>query len=559
VAERNPRRQLAARIALATAAAATLATCVLIVWARLTFLDPGHVLAVLDDARAHEYLRERGLPGWLDGRMRELGYDDAAQRHFAGQVLRDVISEDALRDRSAMILDAVLPYATGETEQLTIRPGLDEWMLAVPDALARQSFPSWLVDAVLLPKLEQAATELRREPLTMPLTPDDTREIAHEIAPPAWVEGQVVGATYTVARWAVGAQRTFEIRIDYTDRVPRATAAIERLFRGSAVEGVLLDRVVVPAAVQALEQVEPFAQLGVERAHVRDAIERLAPAGWLSAQVSAAIEAFGAWLSGRADVFELVIDTGVLRDTATSVVSSVARETLGDAVTDEMLEALSDTVHAFVPVTTTWTETELRAAIGDDAHDELRWIRAAILEGFRYDQEDLRRELRERVGLADERIDDVRAVLGEGFVYTEHDLRAARLGLPLETVLSSVADASAWAPAPFIVAGALLLTLAFLSGPGAWPRLRWTLGAIGAAGLLTLLVLAPVGSAHIDAHVLDWVPGAADSDAALAFGQRLRTALGASVDRLYWIGGALVFCGGAPFAVAWAVARRKRC
>jgi hypothetical protein len=257
------------------------------------------------------------------------------------------------------------------------------------------------------------------------------------------------------------------------------------------------------------------------------------------------------------DVFELAIDTGALRDTAASVVGEVARETLGAELSDEMLEELTDSVRSAVPETTTWTETELRAAIGDDAHDQLRWLRRTIVEGFRYDQDDIRRELRDRVGLDDRAIDAIRAVIGEGYVYTEVDLRAGRLGLPLEGILSSLASAMAWSPLPFVLAVVLLVALALVSGPGGWPRARWTLGATTAAGLLTLLVLAPVIGAMIDAHVLDWAPGAADSDAARAFAERLRSALGRSVDGLRWIGGALALAAGAPLTAHMAFRVRR--
>jgi len=545
-------------IALAVGAAAATAASTGTLWLRTTLLDPAHMLEVLEDANAHAYLREQGLPSWLDDRMRAFGVEDLAQREFARRVLQEVVSEEALRERSTLILERLLPYAAGDTEELTIRPRLDEWVLAVPDALARLSFPAWLTDAVLVPKLEPAVAALRREPLSVRLTAEQTRELAREIAPAQWMNGQVVGATYAVARWAVGEQRTFQVRIRYADRVAQATAAFERLMRESGVESVLLERVVVPAAVQGLAQLAPFAEHGADPVEVRRAIERLAPRGWLADQVAGAIDALGAWLAGRVDGFLYTINTGALRDTAASVVGEVARETLGEHVTDEELKELSRTVRAFFPESTTWTDTELRAALGDEAHDQLQWLRATIREGFTYDQDVLRRELRDQMGLTDGQIDTVRGVLGEGFAYTELDLRAGRLGLPLEGAMASVRRLSTWGPVPSGMALALLLALALVSGPGSRGRAQWVLGAIMVAGFLALLVLAPIAAAFVNAHVLDWVPGSADTDAARAFADRLGEALDGTVDRLRWLGGGMALGAGVPLGVVLWRGRRRR-
>ncbi len=477
----------------------------LVEWARQTVLDPAYVKPLLRDAGAYAFVREEALPAWLDRQLDAFGVEEAQHRAFAVQVLLDVVGEEELRERVEHVLDEALPFATGDRDELTIRPRLSEWVLEVPEALARLEFPAWLVDAVLAPRLRPALAALASEPLSVPVEPGEAREIARLIAPPEWTDGQVVGATYAVARWAVGAQRTFEIRIDYSERVGPATTVFKQLLRRSRVEDVLLDRVVVPMAAQALSELEPFSE-EVPDGALRESIRRAAPRGWIARQVDGVIDAMGEWLAGRRTDLVYTVQTGSLAGAADRIVREMLRQTLGDDA-GPLAGPLLARVRRYFPEQTVWSSENLRAGVGEETFEQLLTVRRMVTEGFAYDHEDLRRDLRSQLGLGDEQIDRVRHVLGASYAYTEADLFGAGLGTEAESVLLSARSAMRYELVPHVVSLVLLVGLFAAAGPGGFRRGLYALAAFAAGGLVVWVVAAPAVAATLEAHLVAALPG----------------------------------------------------
>src|SRR5690606_21902273 len=112
--------------------------------------------------------------------------------------------------------------------------------------------------------------------------------LATEVAPEDWLSGQVVGATYAVARWAVGVERRFEVRIDYAERVIEAAEVFRRVLRGSDVRRMALAHFIVPEAQRGLAEL-PLLQL--DDAAVTQLVEEVAPVGYLEAQVDEIVTA----------------------------------------------------------------------------------------------------------------------------------------------------------------------------------------------------------------------------------------------------------------------------
>ena len=477
----------------------------LVEWASHTVLEPDHVKPMLREANVYALLRTETLPDWLDAELVEFGVDDPEHRAFVARVLTEVVGEDELRERVDRALDQILPYLARESDPMTVQPRLAEWALEVPDTLARLDLPSFMVDSVLAPKLRPALSALAAEPLHARVDPDDARAIAREIAPTAWMDAQVVGATYAVARWAVGAQRTFEIRIDYAERVDAATEVFKRLLRRSDVEQVLVDRVVLPMAEQGLVGLPPFAE-GVDREVLADVVREVAPRGWLTRQVDGLIDALGEWLAGRTDEIEHIVDTGALAGTAGDIVVTLARRTLGDTVAAAMEPSLRASVRQYFPDTTSWSTEDLRAGAGEEAYQQLLRMRGFVTDGFVYDQDDLRRDLSTQLGLGDAEIDRVRHLSSESYAYTEVDLQRDALGTDVEATLRRTRDAMAWALPIHLATLALLIALVFAAGPGTWRRALFTTGTLGVAGLAVWAALAPAVGTTLEAQALRLLP-----------------------------------------------------
>lgn len=475
-------------------------------WATHTVLEPHYVKPTLREAGVYRLMRDETLPGWLEAKLQSFGVDDPLHRSYVISVLVTVIGEDELRQRVEHGLDQVLPYLVGDEDQFTVRPRLSEWALEIPETLARLDLPTFFVDSVLAPKLRPALGALAGDPLHVSVEPDDAQRIANEIVPPAWVDAQVVGATYAVARWATGAQRTFEIRIDYTERVDAATAVFKRLLRRSDVEQVLIDRVVLPMAEAGLADLEELSAAEIDPATLGDVVREVAPPGWLTRQVDALIDALGDWLAGRTEEVELMVQTGALSTTAGDIVVELTRRTLGDAAAQTLAAPLRERVQQYFPEETSWSTDDLRAGIGEDAYRELLRMRGFVTQGFVYTHDDLRRDLRERLGLDDAQVDGLRHVLGESYAYTEIDLGNHALGTELERTMISVRRAMAWAIPVHVLALLLLVALVIVSGPGPWHRTLWTIGTLAVAGLGVWVALTPWVASILEVRFVALIP-----------------------------------------------------
>ena len=478
----------------------------LLEWASLTVLDPDYVKPALREAGVYEVLHQETIPGFLDRELLSFGLDEPEQREFVKRVVAEVAPPDALRERVEHALDQVLPYVARETGEMTIRPRLSEWALAVPDTLARLDFPTWMVDAVLAPRLRPALEAVAADPLRARVSAGDAPRVAGAIAPPRWMDAQVVGATYAVARWATGAQRTFEIRIDYTDRVDAATEAFKEILRTSRVERVLIDRAVVPMAEQGLASLEPFEGTDVDRDALADIVREVAPRGWLTGQVDGLIDALGDWLAGRTEEVEYRIATGELSRTAGDIVVALARRTLGEAATSAVEAPLRESVRRYFPAQTSWSTDDLRAGIGDSAYQQLLGMRRFVTEGFVYTHEDLRRDLSARLGLSDAEIDNVRHILGESYAYTEVDLEKAALGTRLEVALRTARGTTAWALPIHLIAFALLVALVLVAGPSPWRRALFATGTLAVAALAIWIALTPYVASVLEPRTVALLP-----------------------------------------------------
>lgn len=486
--------------------ALALALSMLLLWAETTVLSPTWTRSTLRESGVYGFLRQEALPAWLDARMVEFGIEAPQHRAFAVQVFLEVVREDELRARVEQAADEVLPYLAGRTDQMSVRPRFDRWVLAIPETLARLEFPTWLVDTVLAHKLRPALEALAAEPLGVPVDPGDADQVAREIAPPEWIDAQVVGATYAVARWAVGKQRTFEIRIDYADRVEVATEVFKRLLRRSDVEQVIVDRVVIPMAEQGLAELPAFSER-IDRDLLEATVRRAAPEDWLASQVDGLVDALGDWLAGRTETFSYTVQTGALAPTAEAIVTEMLDRTLGEELSRAAARPLIERVRAYFPRTTTWGEPELAGGVGQESWQQLLVLRGFIAEGFTYDQNDLRRDL-QGLGLDDGAVDRMRHVLGESYVYTELDLASGGLGTDTERLLQTVRGVALDAWAAYLLALLALIALLVAAGPGGFRRAGFVAGAVTAAGLLVWAGLAPWLANALRDGVLSMIPGA---------------------------------------------------
>jgi hypothetical protein len=527
----------------------------------------------IERADAYELYHDVVIPAWIDESLDAFGVEDENARRFTQSIVLDVVTPRELRRRQEPTMRAVLPFAAGVRSELTIHPRFDGWVLAIPDSLARHHLPSWIQTTIVESRLRSALAALPRGPTDAPIDDRVVASLADRIAPEPWIEAQVVGATYAIARWAVGEERRFELHIDFRERVREAGMALKEVLSRSAVEAMMIERVVLPAVEAGLAHVPLLA----DRSRVaRDAIAEIAPPGFVASQVDAMIDALVEYLVGADGEFRYEVDTEPLRGPAARVLSALVYDAalarlgslpacgeaaatataeqqladhaiptcLPDAEQDRSIRAYAQVaaserdrtaalVERHFPRVMRWGSTELRAGIGHGAARELGALRSLVQHGFVYTDEDFRRDLGTQIGLGDARIDALRHFLGSGFTYTEVHLSRAHIAPSVERdliLVHRIAKARWFAGAVLWLS---IVGLAWIGGRDRGRRATTVLSALAISLVLHWLITGPLLGALSRAAILDVLPDTA------AVPARARAGIDALIDRATTVASAL--------------------
>ena len=390
------------------------------------------------------------------------GIDVTAER--VAEAVRRVVPPEWVQANVEAALNAVTPYAVGETDTFEVEVQLSERvdvaLEEIKSILLESDAYDLVYDEVVEPIIKDALGPTVALPFNITISRVEITDALREVAPAQWVQEQAELIVDATGQYMTQETDSLNIDIDLRDNKIAARDVLVRLAREQ------FDRVAndLPACSNS--------QLGSLVTSGLISLPECMPSG------GTAIE-----------------------DQVRRVVADTIRSLQG-----QIEDAIDTAVLAQIPDTLTFTDQTLKdqlAASGaSDNADLLDDVRRIIGEGWTYTDQDLRADLldfdsQDSVDL----LDDVRSFLSDGWVFTEQDLRE-QIGDVDPDVLANLDDgrrifkqARTWRFLVYLPVLILMVIIAFLGGR-TWPgRVAWAAAYLTISAAAIWITFGPVYSA----------------------------------------------------------------
>ena len=400
-----------------------------------------------------------------------LGIDVTSERLI--ESIRRVVSKEWVEGNVEMVLDAVTPYAVGDTDSFVIRVELaDRVSIALDEvkALLRQTDAyELLYNEVVDPIVSDNLGAVAILPFNVEITLEEVKSALRQVAPPDWVADQAELIIDAAGRYVTKRSDNLEITVDLRDNKADAR------------------QVLVKAARDKLDQI----------------IGGLP--GCTAAQTTQVV------VSGLRDIPECMPGGQVAR-----------RQVLEafDAMAEQVESAVDSLVLARIPDTLTFTSEDLRAALGQvgasDNFELLEDLRGIIGDGWTYTDVDLKADLVNVDELdAVDLLEDARSFLAGNWTFTEQDLRDEirnRTGASTVTVftLDEFDRGRTWFKRArtfrylvYLPVALLLLLIGVLGGRTWRGRVGWAAGYMAVSAAIIFSVSGPVFGTLTDDRIDD--------------------------------------------------------
>lgn len=461
--------------------------------------------------------------------------------------IEQVLPPQWLADNVSAVVNAGVPYITGESDRFSITVTVDDRVEAASEVfkelLLEADVHAFLVEDFIQDQLDAALLEL---PFGIALTKEDITDGVIEVVPQDWLKEQVASVLDEVVPYLVGKQDSFSVTIQLNDRAASAITVAEGWFLTSLDGGAydyLLEEQIAPVVQTALGAVVQL-PYGVEvtNEEIVDALAAVIPPQWVAERVSDALDAMGPYIIAETDSFLLTIPLEDRAELAAptlvaavdskfesvytslricsieeipGVVSSLSLESLPACrppiVTYQQLkglvglDVLDELVRGFVdplPDEITVNEQILFAALGDNA-SYLDTTREVLGEGYTFTDQDLLTLIRDQSATAAEGADnvelfqDIRGYLRDGFTFSNADIQDQVEAADLETFdnVRGYIDRGRGLLLLLIVVPLVIATIiGFLGGRRWGTRLAWAGAPVVFAGVVTAIAFGPVAS-----------------------------------------------------------------
>ncbi|MBI2856126.1 MAG: hypothetical protein HYX93_04695 [Chloroflexi bacterium] len=375
-----------------------------------------------------------------------------------------VVPEEWVKEQVDQALDEVTAYIVGDQDSFEIRVELaqqaDVAVTEVKDLLRRANFGELLFDEVVDPFLEGNLTQLTELPFGVTITQEEVKSALRQVAPPQWVEEQVLGVIDEVGPYLTGSSNSFQVVIPLDERREVALGVI-----GDLADAKLRE------LIRGLPQCDagqfPFAG-GFPDANE---LPLCYPPGF--------------------DIEELV-------DSLDIDITGGVDAMIGSQLLD--------------PVT--YTQADLRKALSGSEDTTVLEIvdnvREVVSQGWTYTDADLREDLMESQGEdAIETLDDVRDALSGGFTYTDADLREDLADAGDGEVLDNLdkfrdqlGRARSLQYLVYVLWALLLMAIGVLGGRHWWSKVAWAAVVLSVSSAIVFIASGPiygyVGESRID-------------------------------------------------------------
>ncbi len=409
-----------------------------------TLLEPTYYTDTFLDLDLFNFIYDEGIPSLIgdaekDGRFPAdqipLGIDVSPEGISSN--IKRVLPPAWLEDNVTTVINAAVPYITGEDEHFQITIVVDDRIEAATEVfnemLLEADIHGYLVGEVVTDQIDESDI-LGQLPLGMTLTSQQLVDGIVEIVPEAWFREQVAGVIDEVTPYLLGREDTFSITIPVQERAETGIDVVEgwvlTSLEGEGAYEFLLEEQIAPVVQASLGAVVEL-PYGVTftNAEIVNAISQVLPVEWVTDRVQETVDAVGPYMIGRTESFVIVVPLADRATLAASVLVDVADAKFAERYTSlrvcsvEELLSLSltlDALPACRPPLISYAQ--LKGVVGLDVLEQLV---AAIVE-----------PLPDSIALTDEQvfaqfgdnspvsIDDLREILRDGYTFTEEDLES---------------------------------------------------------------------------------------------------------------------------------------
>ncbi len=502
--------------------------------------------AVLEDTRR---LDASEFGGEFEGNP--LASSGLTTEQIAGAVRRALSPED-IEALTAPAVARLGEYVAGERDEITLTAAADAHLQAVVRELTELMLESGAYGRLLERELTPIFADWVDE--EFPTSGDESgwatflrgsggdaggslTRVFTRVVTPEWMAGQVERALDELTAYVVARSDGFELRIELDDaQAGEAAEEIAAIIAEADAYDVAYTTAVEPAAEAHLDAITdlPYG-IVLTRAEVLASLRNAASPTWVERQGARLAGHVSMYVTGQTDSFAVTFDVVPLKGAAAGALTATASDSLRDmlrslpecstaaesataraalrrelpacipsgvAVDDVVGEAASvlassidESILARVPDTVQYTEQDLRDSLeeddGPDALAALDDIRELFTDGWTYTDADLRAELSDDTDLLG-LIEDVRSLLSEGYVIgTADDSReGVGEGLGATGEWTDRARRGRWIGG--LVAGILLVAVAFLGGKSWRGRIAWAAAVLLVSAGVIALVSGPL-------------------------------------------------------------------
>jgi len=386
-------------------------------------------------------------------------YSITLSKEQVGNFLRAVAPKDWISSEAQAAIDAVTPYATGDSDHFTItihfKDLVDSTAAATLELLSGQETYNYLLDEIITPiVLKNIGTSVNLG-YGITLSHDEIASAIKQGLPQSWVEARLGELINAIAAYVKGEANTIQITVNLADRKAAALDVLTSL------------------ADQKLE-VRFYSLPVCSMAQFLQIVQTLPPGSVPSCRPS-------------------------------GVSYQDFKTTLGINIANSVKQAVGD----HLPNQWVYTGADLRQSLGEDNADFLDKARNWVSSGWTFSDADLV----DKLGSDQEQtLNDARDRIKNGYTVTEADLRDKIAETDadlnnLDTVRHRIDTATTWLWTLWLIPFAFLVIIALLCGRNWISRLAWGLAVLFVTSLAIYIAVtvtySHVAGPRLDSGILD--------------------------------------------------------
>ena len=461
--------------------------------------------------------------------------------------VREAFPPEWLDEQVEGAVRAFLPYLVGDTEEFLISVPVADRVraagAALKKALSNDKLVELLYQDVVAVQIQEALEQQGAVPFGLDVTQDQIEAVVRGIAPPEWLRAQIEGAVDALLPYLAGDTDQFTITISVSDRAEAAGEELKGLLALWDARDFLFEQVIDPVIQQSIgdDFLLPF-NLLLSSQDVKQVIRDVVTEEWLDPRTEELIDVTVGFLVGEGESFAYVVPLVERKEVAVASVGRLMDQRLTqlyastrpctleelaaldprqfadqgipcrppEMTLDDLkaLVGLSDyqgrvaqVVGDAVPDSLTFTEADLRRALGPEQSQRLDEIRLWVQRGFAFTDADLEEVLvmadyegaipwealddaAQRRAVAEsenvEVLEDVRREVRQGLTFTQEDLRERLAEDDDSYALSDFDQGRTWlgrarsfSIAAWLMPAAILLSVGILGGRRLSAKIAW--------------------------------------------------------------------------------------